>query len=100
MVARVEGAMDAGNRSGRATMPPSTQAELRGPVQALGANQFTVLGQTVRVSAATGWFAARPSGTEPLYKLYAESFRSQSHLQLILQQAQHIIADTLVQPQP
>ena len=42
-----------------------------------------------------GWFAARPSGTENLYKIYAESFHSDSHLRLILQEAQAIVSSTL-----
>jgi phosphoglucomutase len=42
----------------------------------------------LKVTAASGWFAVRPSGTEDTYKLYAESFRSQAHLQQIEQQAQ------------
>jgi len=45
----------------------------------------------VKVSAATGWFAARPSGTEDLYKIYAESFRGRDHLQQIEEEAQAIV---------
>ena len=45
----------------------------------------------IKVSADSGWFAARPSGTEEVYKIYAESFRSQAHLQQIQQQAQAAI---------
>ncbi len=41
--------------------------------------------------AASGWFAARPSGTEDIYKIYAESFRGEEHLQSILQEAQDIV---------
>ncbi|TMA47068.1 MAG: hypothetical protein E6J81_09070, partial [Deltaproteobacteria bacterium] len=40
-------------------------------------------------------FAARPSGTEDIYKIYAESFRSQSHLEAIVAEAQQIVADAL-----
>lgn len=47
----------------------------------------------VKVTAEHGWFAARPSGTEDLYKIYAESFRGPDHLQRILEQAQVIVAD-------
>ena len=46
----------------------------------------------VKVVADNGWFAARPSGTEDVYKIYAESFRSESHLKQIQQQAQAAIA--------
>jgi phosphoglucomutase len=45
----------------------------------------------VKVSAATGWFAARPSGTEDLYKVYAESFRGRDQLNRIVQEAQVIV---------
>ena len=49
----------------------------------------------LKVVTANGWFAARPSGTEDVYKIYAESFRSQSHLEAIVAEAQHIVADAL-----
>ncbi|MDZ4379315.1 MAG: phosphoglucomutase (alpha-D-glucose-1,6-bisphosphate-dependent) [Xanthomonadaceae bacterium] len=45
----------------------------------------------IKVSTANGWFAARPSGTEALYKIYAESFRSRPHLQAILSEAQTLV---------
>ena len=45
----------------------------------------------VKVVAAHGWFAARPSGTEDIYKIYAESFVGQAHLDGILREAQHIV---------
>jgi phosphoglucomutase len=46
----------------------------------------------LKVVAANGWFAARPSGTEEVYKLYAESFLGEDHLRRIQQEAQKIIA--------
>jgi phosphoglucomutase len=49
----------------------------------------------LKVVTEHGWFAARPSGTESIYKLYAESFRSESHLQAIVEEAQHIIRRAL-----
>jgi phosphoglucomutase len=49
----------------------------------------------VKVSAATGWFAARPSGTEDLYKIYAESFRGRDQLNRIVQEAQVIVDSAL-----
>jgi phosphoglucomutase len=49
----------------------------------------------LKVVAASGWFAARPSGTEDVYKLYAESTRSQSHLEAIVDEAQRILARAL-----
>jgi phosphoglucomutase, alpha-D-glucose phosphate-specific len=50
----------------------------------------------IKVVAKSGWFAARPSGTEDIYKIYAESFRSKDHLQQIQRDAQTII-DSLVE---
>jgi phosphoglucomutase len=49
----------------------------------------------LKVIAAHGWFAARPSGTEDIYKLYAESFRGMEHLQRVIEEAQAIIGETL-----
>ena len=43
----------------------------------------------------TGWFAARPSGTEDIYKIYAESLRSRSHLEDIVADAQRIVGAVL-----
>jgi phosphoglucomutase len=48
----------------------------------------------VRLSAH-GWFAARPSGTEDVYKLYAESFRGREHLERIQVDARALIRDAL-----
>jgi phosphoglucomutase len=45
----------------------------------------------IKVISAGGWFAARPSGTEDIYKIYAESFRDAAHLQDILREAQVIV---------
>jgi phosphoglucomutase len=45
----------------------------------------------IKVVAANGWFAARPSGTEDIYKIYGESFTSHDHLQAILAEAQGIV---------
>jgi phosphoglucomutase len=49
----------------------------------------------LKVIAENGWFAARPSGTENIYKIYAESFRGEEHVQRILEEAQTIVGDTL-----
>ena len=49
----------------------------------------------LKVVAESGWFAARPSGTENIYKIYAESFRDASHLDAILKEAQQIVDDAL-----
>lgn len=48
-----------------------------------------------KVIADHGWFAARPSGTEDIYKIYAESFRGADHLRRLLEEAQAIVSDTL-----
>ena len=45
----------------------------------------------IKAVAASGWFAARPSGTEAIYKIYAESFKSADHLQSLLKEAQSIV---------
>ena len=45
----------------------------------------------IKVTAASGWFAARPSGTENIYKIYAESFRGEDHLRRIIREAQAIV---------
>jgi len=45
----------------------------------------------IKAVAASGWFAARPSGTEAIYKIYAESFKSEQHLQALLKEAQGIV---------
>ena len=49
----------------------------------------------LKVVAESGWFAARPSGTENIYKIYAESFRGADHLRQLLEEAQMIVSDTL-----
>ena len=49
----------------------------------------------LKVVAERGWFAARPSGTENIYKIYAESFRGADHLRRILEEAQTIVSNAL-----
>jgi phosphoglucomutase len=49
----------------------------------------------VKVIAENGWFAARPSGTEDVYKIYAESFRGRDHLRRIQEEAQTIVGTVL-----
>lgn len=49
----------------------------------------------LKIVTAKGWFAARPSGTENIYKLYAESFVSRSHLDAIVEEAQQIVSRAL-----
>jgi phosphoglucomutase len=50
----------------------------------------------LKVVAASGWFAARPSGTENIYKIYAESFKDEDHLQTIISEARQIVDNVLV----
>jgi phosphoglucomutase len=52
----------------------------------------------LKVIAESGWFAARPSGTEDIYKIYAESFRGADHLHRILEEAQTIVSAALATP--
>ena len=49
----------------------------------------------LKVTTANGWFAARPSGTENIYKIYAESFRDEAHLNTIVSEAQQIVNNAL-----
>lgn len=62
------------------TQAPSNQADIGG----------------VKVVTAKGWFAARPSGTEAIYKIYAESFTSPEHLQQLISEAQALLNQVLV----
>ena len=49
----------------------------------------------LKVATENGWFAARPSGTEDIYKIYAESFKSDEHLRAIVREAQEIVGNAL-----
>lgn len=51
----------------------------------------------LKVVAKSGWFAARPSGTENIYKIYAESFKGESHLNVIIREAQEMVSNALGQ---
>ena len=51
----------------------------------------------LKVVTENGWFAARPSGTEDLYKIYAESFRGGDHLKLLQEEARQIVTDAIKQ---
>jgi phosphoglucomutase len=52
----------------------------------------------IKVIAKTGWFAARPSGTEDIYKIYAESFSGAEHLRQILKEAQAVVDRAIAAP--
>ncbi len=54
----------------------------------------------LKVVTEHGWFAARPSGTEEVYKIYAESFRGAEHLRRIQEEAQALIAGVFAQSSP
>jgi len=54
----------------------------------------------LKVTAASGWFAARPSGTENIYKIYAESFRSDGHLKALVSEAQEMVNQALGSENP
>jgi phosphoglucomutase len=49
----------------------------------------------LKAVAESGWFAARPSGTENIYKIYAESFRGPDHLRRLLEEAEAIVNEAL-----
>lgn len=57
------------------------------------ANQESIGG--IKASSKSGWFAARPSGTEAIYKIYAESFKGRDHLQKLLDEARHVVDNAL-----
>lgn len=52
----------------------------------------------IKITTQNGWFAARPSGTEDIYKIYAESFNEHDHLQRILKEAQAIVDKAIASP--
>ncbi len=60
-------------------------------------NQAAIGG--LKVTTANGWFAARPSGTEEIYKIYAESLKSEEHLKQILEEARQVVNGALAGPQ-
>ena len=51
----------------------------------------------LKVITANGWFSARPSGTENIYKIYAENFRDEQHLTMIVTEAQQIVSNALAE---
>ena len=52
----------------------------------------------LKVETESGWFAARPSGTEDVYKIYAESFKGQEHLGKIQEEAKELVSEVLATP--
>ena len=59
-----------------------------------GARERRAIGG-LKVTTENGWFAARPSGTENVYKIYAESFRGDEHLERLIEEAQSLVAEVL-----
>ena len=49
----------------------------------------------LKVTTKNAWFAARPSGTEDVYKIYAESFKGEDHLQEVLEEAKEVVKEAL-----
>lgn len=74
-------------------MPELAGEPVRAVVTAAPGNGAPIGG--AKVSADSGWFAARPSGTEDVYKIYAESFQNEAHLRQIQQQAQDALSRVL-----
>ncbi len=86
---------------GKLTPKQITQTELAGDsiegvIDKAPGNDAPIGG--IKVTTKNGWFAARPSGTEDIYKIYAESFRDEDHLKKILDEAQHIVDAALHKP--
>ncbi len=100
---RVEAAASAEQKERLAALSPSALGakELAGEpiVQVLTkapGNGAAIAG--IKVIAANGWFAARPSGTEDIYKIYGESFVSAEHLQRLLKEAQAVVDRAIAAP--
>jgi phosphoglucomutase len=98
--ARIDAAASKSDRDTLARLAPSqvSATELAGdPIVAkltrAPGNNAPIGG--LKVATAQGWFAARPSGTEDIYKVYAESFRGEEHLRQIQREAQAIVAAAL-----
>jgi phosphoglucomutase len=99
---RVEGRANAAQKArlSRLSAPDITATELAGErIEAIldhaPGNGASIGG--IKVTSAGGWFAARPSGTEDIYKIYAESVRDPRHLQRVLEEAQAIVDGALAQ---
>ena len=91
-------------RCSRASRRPTSIGELAGEQHQLGARRrrratASAIGG-IKVVTASGWFAARPSGTEDVYKIYAESFRDREHLRRIQAEAQRIVTEALARAAP
>ena len=86
---RAEGAAGEARSPGRSRLASLAGEPIMAKLTRAPANDAAIGG--LKVVAASGWFAARPSGTENIYKIYAESFKDEAHLQTILREAQAIV---------
>ncbi|HMH92446.1 MAG TPA: phosphoglucomutase (alpha-D-glucose-1,6-bisphosphate-dependent) [Streptosporangiaceae bacterium] len=98
--ARIDTAASRDQKEARARLSPEQVAATELAGEPITAALTTAPGNGapiggLKVVAGSGWFAARPSGTEDVYKLYAESFRGPEHLAAIQDQAREIIAAAL-----
>ena len=101
---RVEAAATVQQKKQLAALTPQqiTSTELAGEKVESVISQAPGNGESIggiKVNTANGWFAARPSGTENIYKIYAESFLGAEHLQRLLQEAQTIV-NVAISPAP
>ena len=101
---RVEAPANAAQKMALAQLVPQqiAQTEMAGePIESVidraPSNNAPIGG--IKISAKSGWFAARPSGTEDIYKIYAESFRDDAHLRRLLEDGQRIIDTALAGPE-
>lgn len=85
------------NLSGREVHSTDLAGELIQSIQTHAPGNGAPIGG-LKVVTENGWFAARPSGTESIYKIYAESFRGADHLNHIMEEAQNIVNDALAAP--
>jgi phosphoglucomutase len=97
---RIEAKADRAQKQALASLTPRqiTQTELAGEPIAQVLDRAPGNGQPIggiKVTAPSGWFAARPSGTEDLYKIYAESFRDGAHLRELISDAQRLVDTAL-----
>ena len=97
---RTEAPATAAEKSALSKLSPDAVAATTLAGKKIQASLTTALGNGkaiggLKVIAENGWFAARPSGTEAIYKIYAESFQGPDHLRRIISEAQHIVSSAL-----
>ena len=82
-----------GSRPMTSARPRSPEMPINGILTTAPGNGAAIGG--LKVTTENGWFAARPSGTENVYKIYAESFRGDEHLERLIEEAQSLVAEVL-----